>query len=71
MSQYVAGIATELQSFLGLSLCMHVCSLRHLTPNFGQQFFPSSHLCLVVYMCLTLICDTIFFLSEGKKSDDR
>ena len=47
-------------------------------PMCNGKFFPSSHLCLVVYRYLTpicnirrLICDGDFFGLGGKKLDDK
>ena len=47
-------------------------------PICDSEFFPPSHLCLVVYMCPTPICDirrpmcdSDFFDLGPKKSDDK
>ena len=41
-----------------ISVCTQVCHLRRLKADLQQNFFPYSHLCLVVYMCPIPICDT-------------
>ena len=60
------------------SVRTHICGLRHPTAIYDSDFFPSSDLCLVVYMYPTpicdirrLICDSDFSALRPKKSDDK